>query len=202
MSNVLSRRSLILGGLVSAATLAAPAVVRATPTGTVGPDRLWIQRPETGEVLNHPFVSRDNRVHRQAWASYSYFWRDIKDGGQAVWMDPRLLVHLSRLQVEISRQRGEEVLLYLNSGYRTVERNARIEGAAQRSLHCVGCAADFFGRNVPHRTLLTIADALPQVGGVGGYSSFTHIDTGAGTRRWGTAVAVRDRRLEAQRARG
>lgn len=191
MLETLSRRSFLIGAsaAVAATTLAAPAVARATPSGSVGYDRLWITRSDTGETLNHPFAFRDAYKHRKAWASYSWFWRDVKDGSQAVWMDPRLLVLLAQIQVETSRLRGEETRLILNSGFRTVRRNARIEGAAPNSFHCKGCAADFWAPRVAHRDMRQIAARIPRLGGLGGYSGFTHIDTGP-ARRWGSAIGL------------
>jgi uncharacterized protein YcbK (DUF882 family) len=185
-----SRRKFLAGaGAVALATLAAPAIARATPSGSVGYDRLWITRSDTGETLNHPFAFRDPRLHRKAWASFSFFWRDVKDDGQAVWMDPRLLVVLAQVQVASSRHRGEETPLMLNSGFRTVRRNATIEGAAPNSLHCRGCAGDLWAPRIAHRDLRHIAAQIPGIGGLGGYSSFTHIDTGP-ARRWGSAVGL------------
>ena len=184
MENILSRRNFIGGSAACLVEIASPAIAKQRTKGSVGLDRLWIMRVETGEQINHPFVFRDEAKHRKAWASYSYFWRDIKDGGQAVWMDPRLLVLLAQLQVRISNLRGEETILHLNSGYRTPERNATLEGAAKHSLHCRGCAADFWSPDVTHRAMRKLASQIPQVGGVGGYSGFTHVDTGP-QRAWG-----------------
>lgn len=185
MTDKLPRRAFLTGGGASAALLFAPAVARATPTGSVGPDRLWIIRAGTGESINIPYAHRDPRKHREAWARYSYFWRDWKDHDSAVWMDPRLLVYLSAMQVRISGLRGEETMLILNSGYRTPERNRKIEGAAPNSFHCKGCAADFYSPKVTNRAMRVLATRVSGIGGVGGYSDFTHIDTGPSGRRWG-----------------
>lgn len=189
-TSLLSRRSLLIGAGASAALLATPAVARATITATVGPDRLWLMRDGTGETINIPYVFRDAKKHREAWARYSYFWRDWKDDDKAVWMDPRLLVMMSAMQVYISGKRGEETLLIVNSGYRTPERNATIEGAAPHSLHCKGCAADYWSPHVTNRAMRKIASRVQGVGGVGGYSGFTHIDTGPQGRRWGKATGL------------
>lgn len=186
----LSRRKFLIGAGVAAggAMLSFPAVARTYKTATVGPDRLWLMRSDSGETINIPYIFEDPDAHRAAWARYSYFWRDLKDGGKAVWMDPRLLVYLSALQVHISGLRGEETLLILNSGYRTPEHNASVEGAAPNSFHCRACAADFWSPKVTNRAMRALAVRIRGVGGVGGYSGFTHIDTGPQGRRWGKAA--------------
>ncbi len=95
---------------------------------------------------------------------------------------------LAAIQVEISRLRGEETILMLNSGYRTPERNATIEGAARNSLHCKGCAADFWSPHVTNRAMRKLATKV--IGAVGGrrYPEF-HTSTRAARARWGSAPA-------------
>ena len=168
------------------AALAAPSVVRATPRGGVGENRLWVVRIFDGETLDAPIRLRTREGTRQAWMLWSHFWRDVKDGGQAVWIDHALLDRMSGVQVEMSRRRYEEVPLLLTSGFRTRERNASIEGAAPNSLHCLGQAADFTGRGFSPRETADLVEghATWGSGGLGRYPDFTHIDTGA-HRRWG-----------------
>ena len=162
-------------------------MVRATPTGVVGQNRLWVIRAYNGETLDAPIRLQTDDGTRRAWMLWSYFWRDVKDNDQAVWIDPRLLDVLNGVQMEMSRQRSEEVPLLLTSGYRTPERNARLEGAAPNSLHCRGCAADFTGRGFSPRETADLVEAhsVWGAGGLGRYPGFTHVDTGA-QRRWGT----------------
>lgn len=170
----------------SSVALSAPGIVRAMPTGIVGANRLWVIRAYDGEQLDAPIKLGTAEGTRNAWMLWSHYWRDVKDGGQAVWIDMRLLESLSGIQVEMSRLRGEEVPLMLNSGYRTPERNAGIEGAAPNSLHCTGCAADFVGRGFSPRETADLIDKHPRWGGggLGRYADFTHIDTSR-QRRWG-----------------
>jgi hypothetical protein len=182
----MTTRRRFLAIATGALALAAPAVARATPRGGVGMGRLWVIRAFDGETLDAPIRLRTPDATRRAWMLWSHFWRDVKDGDQAVWIDSNLLDRMSGVQVEMSRQRHEEVPLLLISGYRTRERNARIEGAAPNSQHCLGRAADFTGRGFTPRQTADIIEGHPSwgSGGLGRYSDFTHMDTGT-RRRWG-----------------
>jgi uncharacterized protein YcbK (DUF882 family) len=181
-----TRRRFLASAAAFGAGLAAPAVVRANPTGVVGANRLWVIRAFDGERLDAPIRLQSEEGTRNAWMLWSHFWRDVKDDGRAVWIDMALLDRLSAVQVEMSRQRGEEVPLILTSGYRTPERNRTLEGAAPNSLHVTGRAADFTGRGFTARQTADIIDAHPAWGngGLGRYEGFTHLDTGP-RRRWG-----------------
>ena len=186
----MSRRTLITGAAGFAVALSSPNIVRATPLGRVGSNRLWIQRLDTGETLDAPFLVSDAALNKQAWMLWSHFWRDAKDHNQAVWMDRKLLVVLNKMQMRMSAFRGEEVQI------RTPERNATIEGAAPHSYHCKGMASDIAGRGIAHAKCADIgeevsAEAGSYMGGLGRYPGFTHVDTGhrntstGHLRRWG-----------------
>lgn len=173
--------------LVSAtAFLATPSIVRATPGGRVGPNRLWVIRISNGETLDAPIRLGTEDGTRRAWMLWSHFWRDVKDNDRAVWIDPALLHLLSDIQIGMSRHRGEEVPILLTSGYRTPERNATIRGAAPESFHVRGRAADFGGRGLRSAEVAEIARSSPRVGGLGRYADFTHVDTGP-RRTWNRA---------------
>lgn len=179
----LDRRTFITGTGAGVIGLCSPAIATATPN--IGPDRLWIQRRETGETLNDIFIYRSLIAQRAAWALYSHFWRDIKDGGEMVWIDRALLVILSDLQAAIRHKYGRTSPIILFSGYRTRQRNSTIEGAASNSQHIYGRAADFTVPHITPRQVANLAVNIPGVGGVGRYPSFTHVDTGPRGRRWG-----------------
>lgn len=183
---MLTKRSFLTGATATSLALAAPSVVRATPTGVVGHYRLWVIRAFDGEQLDAPIRLRTEDGTRQARALWSHFWRDVKDDNRAVWIDHQILDNLNGIQMEASRIRGEETPIILTSGYRTPERNATIEGAAAHSQHCRGTAADFACRGISHRQVADIIDShsVWGRGGLGRYANFTHIDT-ATRRRWG-----------------
>lgn len=70
----------------------------------------------------------------------------------------------------------------INSAYRTPEHNASVGGAAQ-SKHLLGMAADIKVAGVKPSK---VADFLEEydVGGLGRYNTFTHVDTFGVMRRW------------------
>jgi uncharacterized protein YcbK (DUF882 family) len=77
--------------------------------------------------------------------------------------------------------------IHINSGYRSPAHNARVGGAVN-SMHLQGKAADITVRDISPAALATIIEKLitagkMQIGGVGRYRGFVHIDTG-GVRRW------------------
>lgn len=180
----ITRRKFTTGLATAAAGLCAPGIARATPTGTVGRDRLWVINVHNGETINEPFVFRDPMSHRQAWINYSWFWRDTRDSDQAVFIDRRMLGILADVQVAISGHKGEEVPIHMVSGYRTPDRNATIPGAARNSQHCYGRACDFKLKQVRANIVAHVASRMQFVGGLGAYTEFTHIDTGPVGRRW------------------
>lgn len=181
---MLTRRGM-MAGLGSATLLAAPGIVRATPSGMVGANRLWVVRNYDGDTLDAPIRLNSREGTRNARMLWSHFWRDVKDDDEAVWIDHALLDRLSGVQVAASRHLGQETPLILVSGYRTPERNATIEGAATHSQHCEGRAADFRFRGIAPSTTARLIDnhRVWGNGGLGRYSSFTHLDT-ARRRRW------------------
>lgn len=181
------QRRQVLAGLAAMPLLAAPGIVRATPSGRVGAHRLWAIRLYDGEQLDAPIRLRSEEGTRNARMLWSHYWRDVKDDDRAVWVEHALLDRLSGLQVAVSERQGEETPLILVSGYRTPERNATIEGAAVHSQHCVGTAADFRFRGVASSTVANMIDnnRVWGNGGLGRYANFTHLDTARRRRWWG-----------------
>ena len=94
------------------------------------------------------------------------------DGSDAVLVAPRLVMVLETIRTYF----GTKVTI--NSGYRTPEYNAKVNGVAH-SQHCYGMAADISVKDQPPAAVAAYARQLmPDWGGVGVYAKkgFTHID--------------------------
>lgn len=72
--------------------------------------------------------------------------------------------------------------VHLNCGYRCPKHNAEV-GGEPHSQHLVGKAADITIEGLRPADVQRIARRNPLVGGVGYYSTFTHVDTGP-RRSW------------------
>ena len=98
----------------------------------------------------------------------------------ADWVADRLLPLCEALEV-IREELGGRPIKIL-SGYRSAAFNAALEGAARKSQHIEGRAADIRVAGVPadkvHDTVLRLSreGKIPQVRGLGRYPSFTHVD--------------------------
>lgn len=93
-----------------------------------------------------------------------------KDGSDAVLVAPRLVMVLQTIRDHFG------TAVTINSGYRTPQYNATVGGVAQ-SQHCYGTAADIKVSGQKPETVAAYArKIMPDWGGVGKYSSFTHID--------------------------
>jgi uncharacterized protein YcbK (DUF882 family) len=96
-------------------------------------------------------------------------------------MDPRLFWALAVIRT-VAQRAGFSGKATINSGYRTLKTNSSLEGTARNSLHMAGRAIDLTFEKVPPSQLVGCALAL-QIGGVGQYPGFTHIDSG-NLRTW------------------
>ena len=101
-----------------------------------------------------------------------------KDGGDAVFVSLRLAELLERIRVHFG------AAVTINSAYRTPSHNAKV-GGTSRSQHLYGLAADIKVAGVSPAAVADYAEQLlGSHGGVGRYSTFTHIDVRADKSRW------------------
>ena len=101
-----------------------------------------------------------------------------KDGSDAVLVAPRLVMVLQTIRDHFG------TAVTISSGYRTPQYNATVGGVAQ-SQHCYGTAADIKVSGQKPETVAAYArKIMPDWGGVGKYSSFTHIDVREGKADW------------------
>ena len=114
-----------------------------------------------------------------------YHFRDRKAGNVVGPMDVGLFNLIYGIQQWSKNQGSYEPVYQLNSGFRTDRRNQTIEGAAHNSLHIFGKACDGRFSSIPLKDTIEMAKYF-NVGGVGGYSTFVHLDSGS-PRKWGSA---------------
>ncbi|WP_053078772.1 YcbK family protein [Methylobacterium tarhaniae] len=171
----LTRRSL-LGAATGLAAGLDVALVRAAESLTAVPtgrDRLWLKRPD-GSELRSRFRTEGGHDRTQILL-LSWFMRDIRDDGRAVWMEPALFDLLAGVQASMSAVHGGALPLMVTSGYRTPGHNAALESAARNSMHLYGYAADIKVPGYPPRAVGLAASFFSE-GGIGLYDSFTHLD--------------------------
>jgi len=75
--------------------------------------------------------------------------------------------------------------IIINSGYRSATYNKKI-GGAPKSQHVLGKAADIVIKDFTPKQVAEFAEKVPcfRNGGIGIYSTFTHVDTRKGQARW------------------
>ncbi len=161
-----SRRLILLGPLA----LAVPAYA-ASETW------LWLTNPAGDEVRR--VYRRGTTWDPTALGAIAVMLRD-RGAAESLAIDPRLIEILGAIQAGL----GFRAPFLVTSGYRAPETNRRLEGAAQRSLHLAGMAADISMAGTAPRQIAELALKLG-AGGVGLYPSagFVHIDSGE-VRRW------------------
>lgn len=145
------------------------------------PRRINLKRSETGESAELIYHA-NGQLNEKEYHYACYLLRDVRQN-KAVLMDPKLLDLICATQAWL-KYYGYNGPIHVNSGYRTIQTNSRLEGAAKNSMHLYGKALDF---RVPGLTPMQIAKiaAKFQAGGIGIYptSNFIHLDTG-GVRVW------------------
>jgi uncharacterized protein YcbK (DUF882 family) len=173
---LVGRRKLLLGAAAAAAAIITPIEAEA---GKRLPARrmLSISNPHTGEKMRALYYS-DGAYDRRAAMEFSKVLRDWRVGAVRQ-LHPYLMDIVSILHLTF---RVNEVVV--NSGYRTPQTNAKLEGAAKNSLHMRGLALDV---TLPGIDSLAVAKALRAAipGGVGYYPQkhFVHFDLGE-RRSW------------------
>lgn len=149
------------------------------------PRRLSIKRSDNNEFLDIVFFE-NGQYNELAYRKLCWIFRDVKSRNAARHMDIALFNLIYGVQ-EWGRSLGGYNPVYnLSSGYRTNSRNAEIEGAARNSFHVLGKGSDGTFTGVKLSSVIAMGNYF-NAGGVGGYKTFAHFDTGGKDRRWGTA---------------
>lgn len=101
-----------------------------------------------------------------------------KDGSDPIFINSELVDVLQKIRDRFGKP------VTITSAYRTVARNNAIKGA-KYSQHLYGNAADIKVQGTAPKTVSEYANKLmPNKGGIGVYSTFTHIDVRSTKSRW------------------
>lgn len=100
------------------------------------------------------------------------------DGTDPVFIDSDLVAVLQKIRTHFGKS------VTITSAYRTPGKNKAVGGQAY-SQHLYGRAADIKVKGIAPKTVAAYAEKLlPNKGGIGTYSTFTHIDVRATKARW------------------
>jgi uncharacterized protein YcbK (DUF882 family) len=143
-----------------------------------GDGRLTITRQDNGEHVSVRYRRKDGTYDQKALAKLNRVMHCSLTGKETA-MSVRLIEILDVVEDHF----GKKGLILL-SGYRTPKLNIRVKGAARRSLHMLGWAADI---RIPGHTAAEI-EAYARKGGAGGVgfypdAGFVHLDAGR-PRNW------------------
>ncbi len=143
---------------------------------------LWL-RSAYGEEVVAPFCVDGRTVYQPGYWQICYLMRDrhvpAKQG--YVLIDIVEVEALWEAQQTLSLH-GIHQPLVITSGYRTVETNDSIEGAARNSMHLYAKAADMYVPGISMQALFDACWSRAISGGMGYYDDHVHLDSG--TRRW------------------
>lgn len=100
------------------------------------------------------------------------------DGSDPIFIAPELVKILQKIRTHFGKS------VTITSAYRTPTKNKAVGGTAY-SQHLYGTAADIKVSGVSPKKVAQYAETLlPNKGGIGIYSTFTHIDVRATKSRW------------------
>lgn len=100
------------------------------------------------------------------------------DGSDVIFISHGLVQVLQQIRSHFGKA------VTINSGWRSESHNKRVGGSAN-SQHLYGLAADIVVKGVSPKDVAAYAETLlPNTGGIGIYSTFTHIDVRKTKSRW------------------
>ena len=129
-----------------------------------------------GETVHAWSKAKNGAVKLSANFKVSEF--ACKDGSDTVFISSGLITVLQKIRDYF----GKPVII--TSAYRNDAYNKKV-GGADYSQHKYGKAADFFIIGVSPETIAAYVETImPNMGGIGIYSSFVHVDVRADRARW------------------
>ena len=100
------------------------------------------------------------------------------DGSDPIFIDSELVTVLQKIRTHFGKS------VTITSAYRTPGKNKAVGGTTY-SQHLYGKAADIKVKGIAPKTVAAYAEKLlPKKGGIGIYSTFTHIDVRTTKARW------------------
>ena len=100
------------------------------------------------------------------------------DGSDPIFISAELVNILQKIRTHFGKA------VTINSGFRTASHNKAVGGAAY-SQHLYGMAADIVIKGIKPKEVAAYAETLlPNTGGIGIYSTFTHVDVRKTKSRW------------------
>jgi uncharacterized protein YcbK (DUF882 family) len=100
------------------------------------------------------------------------------DGSDPIFIDSELVAVLQKIRTHFGRS------VTITSAYRTPGKNKAVGGTTY-SQHLYGKAADIKVKGITPKKVAAYAEKLlPKKGGIGIYSTFTHIDVRSTKSRW------------------
>ena len=122
--------------------------------------------------------SRSKDGTRKLSANFKVREFACKDGSDPVFISPDLVAVLQKVRNHFGKA------VTITSAYRTPLHN-EAEGGTTYSQHLYGKAADIKISGVsPKRVAAYVETIMPNTGGIGTYSTFTHIDVRETKSRW------------------
>ncbi len=176
-TDTVNRRLFLLGG---AATLLALSPIDALARYRRRERVVYLTNTHTDETIKRVYWA-DGGYIPETLHEVNHLLRDSRNGLET-FMDPRLLDIMAMLRAKTGCRQPFLVV----SAYRSPQTNAmlrrRNRGVARQSFHMAGKAIDLRVPGVSNRSVARMAYGF-QVGGVGSYRRFVHIDTGP-IRAW------------------
>jgi len=148
------------------------------PVNFGGDGSISLTRQDSGEQLTARYRNRNGKYNQTELTKISRIMRCSLTGRETI-----VSIKLVELLDAIEDRFGRHGLILL-SGYRTPTLNRRVPGAARRSLHMLGWAADIRVPGYAPEKVVPYARRM-RAGGVGYYPyiGFTHLDVGS-ARHW------------------
>jgi uncharacterized protein YcbK (DUF882 family) len=144
---------------------------------------LWLRREGYSDEIVAPFCVDGRHVYEPGYRMICWLMRDrhVAAAQGYVQFDIVEIEALWEVQQALVLH-GIYQPLVITSGYRTLQTNEAIEGAARNSMHLYAKAADMYVPRVSMRDLFDACWSREVSGGMGYYDDHVHLDSG--TRRW------------------